>query len=118
MPYIDVEKQRAAQRRYYEENRERYSAARRTKANKIRRLSEDIKGSTPCVDCKIQYPHYIMDFDHLPQYTKIRNLSFVNNFSTVEAWLEEVKKCEVVCSNCHRHRTYMRQTNGSVAESG
>ena len=25
--------------------------------------------------------------------------------------IEEIKKCEIVCSNCHRHRTYMRSAD-------
>jgi hypothetical protein len=112
MPYKDPIKQKAAQRRYYEENIEKYSEARQRKANLIRRKSEEIKGSTPCADCDMQYPHYMMDFDHLPEFVKVRNLSAVNNFSTVAEWMKEVAKCEVVCANCHRHRTYMRQCKG------
>lgn len=60
----------------------------------------------PCVDCKIQYHPVAMDFDHLPGYEK----KSINGFAGMskERLLEEIKKCELVCSNCHRLRTYNR----------
>src|SRR5262245_44657301 len=31
--------------------------------------------SRPCVDCGIQYPHYVMDLDHRPGTTKRANFN-------------------------------------------
>jgi hypothetical protein len=47
-----------------------------------------------------------MDFDHVGEKTGEVS-SFVNSSSTRRV-LVEVAQCEVVCSNCHRIRTYLR----------
>jgi hypothetical protein len=47
-----------------------------------------------------------MDFDHIgPKTAEVS--SMVRTLST-ERLLAEVRKCEVVCANCHRVRTYLR----------
>lgn len=108
MPYKDPEKQKAAQRRYYEENKSRYEAANRDRRNRFRRVIDETKAATPCMDCGIQYPSYVMDFDHRPGEAKIGEVSQLMYFSSIEKLMEEIAKCDIVCSNCHRHRTWMR----------
>lgn len=63
----------------------------------------------PCADCAIEYPWYVMDFDHLPGMGKLHNISDIVKRGMTVATLEaEIKKCEVVCANCHRIRTFTR----------
>jgi hypothetical protein len=62
------------------------------------------KESIPCTDCGNYYPFYVMDFDHL--YDKIKNVSLLVKSHTFKKLLEEIKKCELVCANCHRIRTF------------
>ena len=48
--------------------------------------------------------------DHLPEFKKSFALSSTGmRDKTMEQILEEIDKCEIVCSNCHRHRTEMRK---------
>lgn len=109
MPYKDKEKQKAAQARYSLENREKILAMQNNKRREWRKYIEQLKSSTPCMDCDIQYPSYVMDFDHV-RGVKLGNISAqLSNFSTFEKLLEEIDKCDIVCSNCHRHRTWMRK---------
>ena len=77
------------------------------------------KESNPvCIDCKIDYPAYVLDFDHLPIYTKNFALSYAGvKGRTIEAIDNEIKKCEIICSNCHRHRTYLRRNEKRVIKS-
>lgn len=44
-----------------------------------------------------------MDFDHLgdKKFAVGSSISY-----TLDAVREEIAKCEVVCANCHRERTY------------
>jgi hypothetical protein len=59
----------------------------------------------PCTDCGKSYPHYVMDFDHL--YDKEFNISdSVRKMISNEKIEKEISKCEVVCANCHRERTF------------
>jgi len=69
-----------------------------------------IKESTPCADCGKYYGYWVMDFDHIAD--KAFNISahkqYTKKLSVVQ---EEIAKCEIVCSNCHRDRTYSRSIN-------
>ncbi len=68
-----------------------------------------LKSNSPCIDCKISYPYYVMDFDHV-RGVKHKNVSeLIATLSKKKIDLE-IAKCEIVCSNCHRIRTHMRKT--------
>ena len=69
---------------------------------------KDIKEKNPCMDCKVSYPYYMMDFDHV-RGQKHSNVAELINTLSKKRIDEEIAKCEVVCSNCHRARTYMRK---------
>lgn len=72
-----------------------------------RRMVIDAK-NRPCADCGIQYHRSVMEFDHLPEFTKNFGLSWWSAHSRKEI-RAELDKCEVVCSNCHRIRTWNRK---------
>jgi hypothetical protein len=50
----------------------------------------------------------MMDFDHV-RGTKHANVAELINTLSKKRIDEEIAKCEVVCSNCHRARTYLRK---------
>lgn len=63
-----------------------------------------------CADCGIHYPHWILEFDHLPGTKKLFTIGAkIRHNISVETLLNEIAKCEVVCANCHRDRTYKRR---------
>ena len=68
----------------------------------------DLKTKTPCVDCGINYPYYVMDFDHVRGQKQANVMELVSTLSKKRIDLE-IAKCEIVCSNCHRIRTHMRR---------
>ena len=70
-----------------------------------RQLVRDAK-SVPCMDCGESYPHYVMDLDHVRGEKRFM-LSQAYSQSTEDV-LNELAKCDVVCSNCHRIRTFNR----------
>lgn len=73
------------------------------KNNKI--LINSIK-SVPCKDCGQSFPPCVMDFDHVVG-NKVRDVSNgVGIGWSKKKILAEVAKCEVVCANCHRIRTF------------
>ena len=60
------------------------------------------------MDCGVQYPHFVMDFDHRERSSKIDSINrmiVVRSFSKKKI-LDEIEKCDLVCANCHRKRTY------------
>lgn len=64
----------------------------------------EIKESSPCTDCGNYYPSVVMDFDHIED-NKIANVSKLIKYGSWTKIQEEISKCELVCSNCHRIRT-------------
>jgi hypothetical protein len=48
-----------------------------------------------------------MQWDHLPRFQKVRDVSTFSN-CTEEEILHEIAKCELVCTNCHTIRTFQR----------
>ena len=77
-------------------------------AAKIRQYVADYKAASPCEDCGNSFPFYKLEFDHV-WGKKEFNLSSagvsVCSMRRVEA---EIKKCVVVCRNCHAERTFRR----------
>ena len=63
----------------------------------------------PCADCGVQYPYYVMQFDHVRGEKKFNLGGGWNN--SIEAIQEEIAKCDVVCANCHAERTYQRMVS-------
>lgn len=93
---------------------------RRSKMGKI--VNE--KKSVPCMDCGKEYPAYVMDFDHV-RGQKLFGIAARGRYYSEEILLQEIAKCDVVCSNCHRIRTAKRTplrcgiiSNPPVSETG
>jgi hypothetical protein len=91
---------------------------RNERKKKARRDAQYAK-EKPCTDCGVQYPHYVMDFDHRPGERKNRRLmrkgrNLTRSVSDLartswKMFALEVVKCDVVCANCHRERTHQRK---------
>ncbi len=62
-----------------------------------------------CVDCDVQYPPYVLEFDHVDPKTKLFNVGNASSAPSMEALIAECDKCDVVCSNCHKTREYKRK---------
>jgi hypothetical protein len=76
----------------------------------LRNIIHEIKRQ-PCTDCGLNYPHWVMQFDHLDGSTKIECISVMVGIPVnKETLLAEINKCELVCANCHATRTYLRRT--------
>lgn len=60
----------------------------------------------PCADCKGIFNPIAMDFDHV-NGKKIFGVARMVSFSK-KRLDDEIAKCEVVCANCHRIRTFKR----------
>jgi hypothetical protein len=104
----DSEKQRAAKRRYYARNRDVYRDRNRRKREWMRTILRECK-SRPCADCGGVFPFYVMDFDHREGEEKTAHVAMLVNMMSIKRLLDEIAKCDLVCANCHRVRTYKRE---------
>lgn len=88
--------------------KERNKECKLRKRQRNRALIHTAKNA-PCMDCGVTYPFYVMQFDHRQGETKKFGLGGIDpSILSVKAILDEIKKCDVVCSNCHHIRTYKR----------
>lgn len=70
-----------------------------------------IKESQPCTDCNTFHRFFAMDYDHV-RGKKVADLSRMlkkANTDYLSVIFEEIAKCDLVCSNCHRVRTASRR---------
>jgi len=83
-----------------------------------RKEAVDALKNNPCVDCGGRFHPCAMDFDHLDGTTKRATVSeLVSKAKPLEVILAEVAKCELVCSNCHRVRTFTRAQHKSTGRA-
>lgn len=72
----------------------------------------NIKVGKECTDCGLpcdigNYP--VFDWDHLPGTVKLFDVGRAGVQSrSIEEIEAEIEKCELVCANCHRMRTFWR----------
>ena len=63
----------------------------------------------PCADCGGRFPKAAMDFDHRDPAAKKYTVSRMLLRASTDEILVEAAKCDVVCANCHRMRTFRRR---------
>ncbi len=107
------------EKKYREDNREKLRVGsrlyREVNKDKIKKQSvgfwvkEKYEG-VPCLDCEIAFPFYVMDFDHRPEEVKefriSQNAIHRATPERIAKVMKEIAKCDLVCSNCHRERTF------------
>lgn len=96
------------QRSWYERNQDRHKAE--VKRHRQRRIAINqaiiarAKART-CADCEGSFPPFVLDFDHV-RGCKEGNVSEMVRHVSPSVLRAEIDKCDVVCANCHRRRTY------------
>lgn len=63
----------------------------------------------PCFDCGGAFPIEVMEFDHRQPAEKRYLVSQMAGRVKLATLLDEIAKCDIVCTNCHRVRTYRRR---------
>jgi hypothetical protein len=69
--------------------------------------------SVPCADCAGRFAQCSMDFDHRDPSTKAKGVTRMI-CGSVDRMLAEAAKCDIVCANCHRLRTFERRAKGAA----
>jgi hypothetical protein len=87
----------------------RYLARKTSYREGHARLLADLR-AVPCLDCGGIFPFFVMQFDHRDSREKRYEVSRMVGRAGRARILAEVAKCDVVCANCHRERTYQRRS--------
>lgn len=110
MAYKTREARKTYWDQWYQKNRQRHIKAQRQHQRKIADVMRTEK-QKPCADCSIEYPYYVMHYDHV-RGEKLIEVSRMRRRFGYQQVLAEIAKCEVVCSNCHAERTHRRACGG------
>lgn len=94
--------------KHYQDNKEKYLQNSYNRRYLLRARVSDYKTQLGCSDCDIRDPR-VLDFDHIEDNKEDNVSALVNKTVAWSSILAEMLKCEVVCSNCHRIRTWQRK---------
>ena len=76
---------------------------------KMRQMVKDEKlARLCCMDCLMPVTvdiTYVFDFDHRDPLDKLFTISSLYKGVSYASLIAEMNKCDLVCANCHRHRT-------------
>lgn len=98
------ERARESRRKHYHANKEQYYARNKASLEACLEYLREAK-DVPCMDCGVKYPTYVMDFDHRDPKAKKDCVPRMARHG-MKRLKEEIDKCDIVCSNCHRERTH------------
>ena len=113
----NADRMRAYRRKWYEENKSvEQEKAKVRQANRRKEFKEwykNYKKNLKCERCGFMHPA-ALDFHHKdPKEKRFTIGAEIVNCSKQEL-LEEIQKCEVICSNCHRILHYEEKNDGSM----
>lgn len=95
--------QKEKDRKYYQTNKKKVRAKRQTRVEEIRQYIYEYLLENPCIDCGETDP-VVLEFDHVRGKKKdiVSRLLYHRSLKIIT---EEIKKCDVRCSNCHKRKT-------------
>lgn len=102
----DCEKER--DKIHYRESKTRREAIFQTASFQKKRNILIVEKAKEC-GCKKcgEKRSYVLDFHHRNPEEKIANINHLLKSASEEKLLEEIEKCDVLCSNCHREFHYL-----------
>lgn len=104
-------------RTHYLKHKAEYLARNTAKRHELREYVRELKEKTPCKDCNVLYPAFVMDFDHRDPSTKFDIIPRVVASYGFKKLHAEIAKCDIVCANCHRIRTWRQIESKKRAKS-
>lgn len=91
---------------YYQRSPKRRSEIRRYAAKQLEERRNIILthlSANPCVDCGETDP-VVLEFDHV-RGVKKSEIANLQKGCSITTLVDEIKKCDVRCANCHRRKT-------------
>lgn len=113
MPFADAEKKKLHDKKYgaswYQRNSEHVKAAVKARKQRTKAEWQEYKATLACNRCGASHPA-IIDFHHTDQAEKEHNIFRLVSNGAYKKAHEEIKKCEVLCANCHRIEHFVKRT--------
>jgi hypothetical protein len=108
VPYKDKNMRAAHNKVYgknwYEQNKERVMERKKQRRKEIADWFRKYKSSLYCMDCGISHPA-VLQFHHRIRTDKSFTIAdVVRRADSIKQIMSEIKKCDVLCVNCHARR--------------
>ncbi|MBU6231640.1 hypothetical protein KGP36_03135 [Patescibacteria group bacterium] len=101
-----IEKARASRRKWYQANKEKAVAKVLERKSELKEWLTEYRKNTCCETCG-ENDIACLDFHHTdPSLKEISIATTIKNGWSKERILDEISKCVVLCSNCHRKFHY------------
>lgn len=76
---------------------------------------DKVKTASGCVDCGLRPTVLqVLEFDHRQDEEKLFDVSDRMTSGSMESFIAEIAKCDIVCANCHRIRTVTKNQFGAA----
>lgn len=97
------------QKIHYDNNKDYYINNKNNRKRFIKEFIDRVKKRSKCSNCS-ETDIACLDFHHLNDSSKSFNISKSTQLGTsIKVLKEELRKCIVLCSNCHRKLHYYKQ---------
>jgi hypothetical protein len=111
MPFKDPEKRRAYRRKWYQNNKKSERAHIKRRKLEIKSWFKELKSGLYCMKCKENHPA-TLEFHHKDVNKKEKTIGLmIRDGFSIERISLEIKKCMVLCANCHRKVHYLERKN-------
>jgi len=117
MPAKDKTKRNATNRAGYERNKEHRQKKNRESKAAGKERWRAFKSTLSCVQCGQNHPA-TLDFHHIERHPDNRKVNKLLTNKAFKQAAEEIKKCLVLCANCHRihhHNERLEKKKGAEA---
>ena len=105
MPYKDPKKRKAYaaayNKKHYAENPDYYKKKAQKSRAAHKKWCRGLRVGLSCKVCDVDDP-VVLDFHHRDETAKEFTISAGMRRYSRQRILDEIKKCDVLCSNCHR----------------
>jgi predicted HNH restriction endonuclease len=100
-PEVKKQKQKIYARAHYEKNRKYYIGKAADQRKSQREKWAIFKSTLSCQNCGFSHPQ-ALDFHHVNPSPDDQKVYILVGRGRIRAAFEEIKKCAVLCANCHR----------------
>lgn len=87
------------------ERKHKYHTTGKTRYLRRRHWLNKYKEQKGCAECGYSLNGVAIDFDHIDPTTKKFNISQRLANATIKSLFTEMRKCRLLCANCHRIKT-------------
>ena len=97
---------------YYENNKQKQIDEARVRSDNIKHWFVEFKKTKKCEKCGDER-WYVLDFHHRGKKDRAVSLLVAKSCS-IKRITEEINKCQILCSNCHRELHFMERSRNST----